>query len=139
MSAHDTETGKDQNPTEQGPPSIYSQDTVEEQRVQPTQASQQPPQPPTRSRSTRLFAIIAFTTIIVILLGLSIGFLIYAQRGPHPTQVTPTPNPTATTQPTATPVTPTPTPPPFTGQWVPVLNNYKITSLSAAPSNPRWQ
>jgi hypothetical protein len=146
MSAHDTETGKDQNPTEQGLPSIYSQDTVEEQRVQPTQTTPQPPQPPTRSRSTRLFAIIAFTTIIVILLGLSIGFLIYAQRGPHPTQVTPTPNPTATTQPTtpptatpqptATPVTPTPTPPPFTGQWIPVLNNYKITSLSSAPSNP---
>lgn len=144
MGIHDTETGKDHNPAEKGPQSIYSQDTVEEQRFQPTQTTPQPPQPPTPSRSTRLVAIIAFTTIIVILLGISIGFLINAQRGPQPTPVTPTPNPTATTQPTstatpqptATPVTPTPTPPPFTGQWIAVLNNYKITSLSAAPSNP---
>ncbi len=139
MSIHDAETGKDQNPAEQGPQSIYLQDTVEEQRVLPTQVSTQPPQPPARSRGTRLFAIIAFSTIIVILLGLIIGFLIYGQRGPQPTPATPTPKPTATTQPTplptATPVTPTPTPPPVTGQWVTVLNDYKITSLAAAPSN----
>ncbi len=139
MSIHDAETGKDQNPAEQGPQSIYSQDTVEEQRVPPAQVSPQPPQPPVRSRGTRLFAIIAFSTIIVILLGLIIGFLIYGQRGPQPTPATPTPKPTATTQPTplptATPVTPTPTPPPVTGQWVAVLNDYKITSLAAAPSN----
>jgi hypothetical protein len=76
MSTYNTETGKDQNPAEQGPQSIYSQDTVEEQKVQPTQTPPQPPQPPTHSRSTRLFAIIAFTTIVVILLGIRIGFLI---------------------------------------------------------------
>jgi hypothetical protein len=129
MSSHDIETGNDQNPAEQGLPSIHSQDTVEEQRVQSTKTTPQPPQPPTRSRSTRLIAIIAFTTIIVILLGISIGFLIYAQRGPQPTPVKPTPKPTAT------PVTPTPTPPPITGQWVAVYNDYKITSQAAAPSN----
>ena len=75
---------------------------------------------------------------MALLLVASFGAVALLQQKPKPVS-TPTPNPTGTTQPTATTqptITPTqPTPSPITGQWIGVLNSYKITSLVAAPSN----
>ncbi len=138
MSTHDTEMSKDQNLSEQVPTRIDAQHRSEKQQIQPSQTTPQPPGPGRNRWLIASFIIL----LVVLLLIISTGIVLFVLREQHPiTQITPTPNPTvttqpsATTQPTATPETPTPTPPPVTGQWINVLNGYKITSMAAAPSN----
>ncbi len=139
MSTHDTETGKGQNPLEQQPASIDAQHNGTEQQIQPSQTIQQPPTSSRGPKRNRWLLATLIIVLVALLLVVSFGTVTLLLQKPHPVS-TPTPNPTittqpsATTQPTATPSTPTPAP--VTGQWIGVLNGYKITSLAAAPSNP---
>ncbi len=54
MSTHDTETGKDENPSEQQPASIDSQHNGIEQQVPPSQTAHQPLTSPPRPNSLHL-------------------------------------------------------------------------------------
>ncbi len=110
MSTEQSDTGKHQETPPQAPGSLYTQETVQEQKVAPPQPFPHPPQRPPRPRMNRWYAGIAVAVVLVLILG--IGAFMVAQLVQRPAgQVTPTPTtPPSAVTPTPSEITPTPQP-----------------------------
>ena len=99
-----------------------------------------PPGHPPGMGKKRIILLITLAVTALLILGTSIGLVMFAQSRPHQQgQVKLTPQPTTAARATATSTATSITTPTATSippqQWVSVLNGYKISSLAAAPSD----
>jgi hypothetical protein len=109
MSTPNTDLDKDQEASRGAPGTIYSEDTLQLEKMSPTENVPHPPRPPSHNRRKVWFAIAA--VVIVLALVFSVLAVFIAQPGKNTnTQVTPTTTASGTTT-TTTPgrdTTPTP-------------------------------
>ncbi len=110
MSIRSTDFDKDQEAPRDSQ-SVYTANTVQQEKVSPVENLPQPPNRPPRSRRSYWYAVAA--VLVVVALIFSVFALVVSQQGQHPgTQITPTPTaPGSTvTTPPGSDTTPSPTP-----------------------------
>ncbi len=111
MSTRNADVDKDQEASREAPETIYSEDTIQMDKISPAENVPQPPKQPSHNRRGLWFAIVA--VVIVLALVFSVLAVFIAQPGKQPsTQVTPTataPGTTITTTP-GSDTTPAPSP-----------------------------
>jgi hypothetical protein len=108
MSTRHTDIGKDQESPPRDTKSIYSENTVQQEKVPSSESFPQPPRLPSRTQRARWFLVA--TVIVALAIIFSVFALVLPQLGQHPTtQITPT-TPVTTVTPGESDTTPSPTP-----------------------------